>query len=78
MLARVLKNLLQSKLRVRKFDTEQSYKEVIVNFFNMVFGEGPETDEFWHVVVPFQVLLKYAPFGLELSDVRHRLDSGRW
>lgn len=70
MLARIIKNLLLAKLRARKFDSEENFKEVVVRFFNVVLGDGQATEQFWNCIIPIHILLKYAPFGFGLNVVR--------
>jgi hypothetical protein len=40
---------------------------VIVEFFNLVFGEDERSDDFWEHAMPIHLRLKYGPFAFSFS-----------
>eukprot|EP01124_Arcella_intermedia_P002084 TRINITY_DN11144_c0_g1_i2.p1 TRINITY_DN11144_c0_g1~~TRINITY_DN11144_c0_g1_i2.p1 ORF type:complete len:888 (+),score=212.48 TRINITY_DN11144_c0_g1_i2:141-2804(+) len=63
MLARVIKDLLQAKLRSIPVSSLFTLKEAIVDFFNVVLGDGKESDLFWQICIPVHLMHKYGAFG---------------
>eukprot|EP01130_Rhizamoeba_saxonica_P006885 TRINITY_DN2762_c0_g1_i1.p1 TRINITY_DN2762_c0_g1~~TRINITY_DN2762_c0_g1_i1.p1 ORF type:complete len:821 (+),score=142.00 TRINITY_DN2762_c0_g1_i1:65-2527(+) len=74
MLARVIKSHLQAKLRMhaphktqKLYSKYQSHDEVrssIVEFFNLVLGQGEDSINYWKTI-PIHLILKYGQFGFE-------------
>lgn len=71
MIARTLKNILRAKLRAKRGMAEESYRQVIVEFFNLVFGEDERSDEFWEHAMPIHLRLKYGPFAFAFSPTEN-------
>jgi hypothetical protein len=44
---------------------------VIVEFFNLVFGEDERSDEFWEHAMPIHLRLKYGPFAFAFSPTEN-------
>ncbi|KAL6067106.1 Clu domain-containing protein [Balamuthia mandrillaris] len=75
MIARLLKNQLRAKLREKSVNSEAQYQRVIVNFFNMVFGEDKTSQDFWEKAMPIHLLLKFGPFGFHFEHQQHQQEN---
>lgn len=70
MLTRVIKSLLLCQLRSVTYETQDTLNQAIIDFFNLVLGQGEESDQFWKITMPIHICLKYGPFGFKYDPIR--------
>jgi len=49
-------------------------KSVVVEVFNLIFGNGSETEKWWKVSLPIYLMMKYGPYGLDPSFIDESFD----
>lgn len=63
--------MLRAKLRAKRGMAEESCRQVIVEFFNLVFGEDERSHDFWEHAMPIHLSLKYGPFSFAFSPTEN-------
>jgi hypothetical protein len=72
MLARVIKQMIQAKLRDMsrslKQPGDEPYKQVVINELNLVFGKRMQSSVHWRNKLKEEVIKKFAPKALSLKE----------